>query len=259
VKVVSPRENPADSDSKAQLVQQHFSNIAARYDLANDILSFGLQRHWKRVAVDLLALKPGDAVLDVCGGTADLALVAAAKAGPGQVLVYDFNREMLEVGRAKVSQASRASGILFIQGDAEQISLKDNSVNAAIVGFGIRNLTHLKRGFQEMHRVLKPGGRMVCLEFSQPPARWFRLLYDLYSHTAIPLVGKILAGSWEAYTYLTGSIRAFPAPTELSAILESIGFTQVTYHPLTQGIAVIHRGVKIEGRKGEKAKRRKVF
>lgn len=240
----SPREKPAGSDSKAQLVQQHFSNIAARYDLANDILSFGLQRHWKRVAVGLLALNPGDAVLDVCGGTADLALLAARHAGAGRAVVYDFNREMLAVGREKLKGAPLSPQIFWIQGDAENISLKSGSVDAAIVGFGIRNLTHIQRGFAEMHRVLKPGGRMVCLEFSQPPARWFRVLYDLYSHTAIPLVGKILAGSWEAYTYLTGSIRAFPGPAELSAILESIGFTQVTYYPLTQGIAVIHRGFK---------------
>jgi demethylmenaquinone methyltransferase/2-methoxy-6-polyprenyl-1,4-benzoquinol methylase len=238
-------DHPRRPEGKSRLVQRHFSTIAARYDLANDILSFGLQRQWKRLAVRLLAPKPGEVVLDVCGGTADLALLSAAAMGPsGRVLVYDFNREMLETGRGKVSRVSWGSRLAFIQGDAEAIALGDRSVDAAIVGFGIRNLTHLKRGFQEMHRVLKPGGRMVCLEFSQPPARWFRLLYDLYSHTAIPLVGRILAGSWEAYTYLTGSIREFPGPAELSTVIQKIGFTEVTHRPLTQGIAVIHRGVK---------------
>jgi demethylmenaquinone methyltransferase/2-methoxy-6-polyprenyl-1,4-benzoquinol methylase len=243
--VLPSGENPADSSAKARLVQQHFSAIAARYDLANDILSFGLQRRWKRVALRMLALKPGDVVLDVCGGTADLALLAVRPAGPsGRAIVYDFNREMLAIGRGKVREAGLSHRIAWIQGDAEKISLKSETVDAVIVGFGIRNLTHLEKGFQEMHRVLKPGGRMVCLEFSRPPARWFSCLYDLYSFAIIPLVGRVLAGSWEAYTYLTGSIRAFPSPSALSEILEEIGFTQVTCRPLTQGIAVIHRGVK---------------
>lgn len=237
--------NPDAPEGKSRLVQRYFSAIASRYDLANDILSFGLQRQWKRLAVRLLNPRPGEVVLDVCGGTADLALLAAAAMGSrGRVLVYDFNREMLETGRGKGSQDPNGNRLAFIQGDAEAVSLKDNSVNAAIVGFGIRNLTDLKRGFQEMHRVLKPGGCMVCLEFSQPPARWFRLLYDLYSHAAIPLVGRILAGSWEAYTYLTGSIREFPGPAELAAIIRKTGFTEVTCRPLTGGIAVIHQAVK---------------
>lgn len=241
----SLKATPPNAGSKARLVQRHFSAIAGRYDLANDILSFGLQRRWKQAAVRLLNLKPGDVVLDVCGGTADLALLAARQVGgAGQAVVYDFNREMLAVGQEKVRRSAVNPRIRWIQGDAESLSLKSGSVDAAIVGFGIRNLTHLERGFQEMHRVLKPGGRMVCLEFSQPPARWFRVLYDLYSWAAIPLVGKLLAGSWEAYTYLTGSIRAFPSPSTLLRVLEEFGFRQVTCRPLTRGIAVIHRGVK---------------
>ena len=238
-------DHPDKLPSKARLVQQHFSNIAARYDLANDILSFGLQRAWKRLAVRMLELVPGEVVLDVCGGTADLArLAVATMGGTGQALVYDFNRDMLAVGRNKAKKSPRASHLTWIQGDAENLALKSGSADAAIVGFGVRNLTHWQRGFTEMHRVLKPGGRMVCLEFSQPPARWFRLLYDLYSFTVIPLVGKILAGSWEAYSYLATSIRAFPSPEELVGVLEAIGFTQVTCRRLTQGIAFIHRGIK---------------
>jgi demethylmenaquinone methyltransferase / 2-methoxy-6-polyprenyl-1,4-benzoquinol methylase len=236
---------PDGLSAKARLVQRHFSAIAAKYDLANDILSFGLQRGWKRTAVRLLELKPGDAVLDVCGGTADLSLLAAGPAGPaGRLLVYDFNREMLDVGRGKAARTAGGDRIFFIQGDAEEIALPDGSVDAAIVGFGIRNLSRLEKGLQEMHRVLKPGGRLVCLEFSQPPVRWFRRLYDLYSGAAIPLVGKLLAGSREAYAYLTTSIRAFPSPEVLVEILQEIGFSQVTHRPLTQGIAVIHRGIR---------------
>jgi demethylmenaquinone methyltransferase / 2-methoxy-6-polyprenyl-1,4-benzoquinol methylase len=232
--------------AKSRLVQRHFSAIAARYDLANDILSFGLQRGWKRAAVRRLELEPGDIVLDVCGGTADLALLAAGPVGlAGRLLVYDFNREMLDVGRGKAAVAAGGDRLFFIQGDAEAIALPDRSVDAAIVGFGIRNLSRLEKGFKEMHRVLKPGGRLVCLEFSQPSARWFRLLYDLYSGAAIPLVGKLLAGSREAYAYLTTSIRAFPSPEALARVLQEIGFSQVTYRALTQGVAVIHQGVRV--------------
>jgi demethylmenaquinone methyltransferase/2-methoxy-6-polyprenyl-1,4-benzoquinol methylase len=237
---------PPERPSKAQLVQRHFSTIAARYDLANDILSFGLQRAWKRLAVRMLGLKPGEVVLDVCGGTADLArLAVSTMGGTGRALVYDFNRDMLAVGRDKAKKSSLNPNLLWIQGDAENLSLKSGSVDAVMVGFGVRNLTRWQRGFEEMHRVLKPGGRLVCLEFSQPPARWFRLLYDLYSFAFIPVVGKILAGSWEAYSYLATSIRAFPSPQELVRVLEHIGFSQVACRPLTQGVAVIHRSVKV--------------
>jgi demethylmenaquinone methyltransferase / 2-methoxy-6-polyprenyl-1,4-benzoquinol methylase len=236
---------PYTLPSKAQLVQRHFSNIASRYDLANDILSFGLQRAWKRLAVKLLNLSPGEVVLDVCGGTADLARLAVSiMGGTGWALVYDFNRDMLAVGRDKVKESPLNSNLTWIQGDAENLALKSGAVDAAIVGFGVRNLTRWERGFEEMHRVLKPGGRMVCLEFSQPPARWFRLLYDLYSFTFIPVVGKLLAGSWEAFSYLATSIRTFPSPAQLVKVLENIGFTKVTCRPFTQGIAVVHRGVK---------------
>ncbi|MBW1991801.1 MAG: bifunctional demethylmenaquinone methyltransferase/2-methoxy-6-polyprenyl-1,4-benzoquinol methylase UbiE [Deltaproteobacteria bacterium] len=227
------------------MVARHFSAIATRYDLANDVLSLGLQRRWKRTATALLDLRPGDLVLDVCGGTADLALLAAPRVAPdGLALVYDFNPNMLAVGRAKALRHPHGREVAFLQGDAQEMALRDNCLDAAIVGFGLRNLTRLQQGLKEMHRVLKPGGRLVILEFSQPPARWFRLLYDLYSHTVIPLVGKILAGSREAYTYLTTSIRHFPTPEELTATLEETGFSQITCHPLTQGIAMIHRGVK---------------
>lgn len=238
-------DHPYEAPSKARLVQRHFSDIAARYDLANDILSFGLQRAWKRLAVRMLELKPKEVVLDVCGGTADLARLAVAAMGAtGRALVYDFNRDMLAVGRDKVKESPLTPNLAWIQGDAENLALKSGSVDGAIVGFGVRNLTHWERGFAEMHRVLRPGGRMVCLEFSQPPAPWFRLLYDLYSFTFIPVVGKVLAGSWEAYSYLATSIRAFPSPGELVRVLEGLGFSRVTCHPLTQGIAVIHRGIR---------------
>lgn len=235
---------------KGLLVRQHFTTVAARYDLMNTLLSFGLHHLWKRTAIRMLNLKAGDLVLDVCGGTADLALLAARAIGHrGRVLVYDINRAMLEAGRPKVARSPLAERIFYLQGDAERLPCPDNHFDAAMVGFGIRNLTHPDAGFREMHRVLKPGGRLMCLEFSQPTWAWFRWLYDQYSFYFMPLAGRLMVGSGQAYTYLPESIRMFALPEELKALLEEIGFSRVRYRRLTNGIAAVHIGVKslVEG------------
>jgi len=226
---------------KKSLVQGHFDTVAARYDLTNNLLSFGLQQVWKRKAVAWLGLTRGERVLDACGGTADLGLLAAGPVGPeGRTIIYDFNRAMLAVGRDKIEPAGTAATMSLVQGDVEQIALQDQTFDAALVGFGIRNLAAMEAGLQELHRVLKPGGRLLILEFSQPTNTWFRALYDLYSFTVMPLVGKIIMGSWEAYTYLPESIRLFASPDELGAILERVGFSRVDYHRLSNGIAVMY-------------------
>lgn len=231
--------------AKGLLVGKHFHTVARRYDLMNTLLSFGLHHLWKRTAVKMLGLKAGDLVLDVCGGTADLALLAARMVGSrGRVLVYDINRAMLNAGRPKVARSPLAGRILYLQGDAERLSCPDNLFDAAMVGFGIRNLTHPDAGFGEMHRVLKPGGRLMCLEFSQPTWAWFRWLYDQYSFYFMPLAGKVMAGSRQAYTYLPQSIRRFAQPGDLRAVLEEIGFSQVRFRRLSNGIAAVHVGVK---------------
>jgi len=230
---------------KGQLVHRHFDTVARKYDLMNTLLSFGLHHLWKWTAVRRLGLKPGDRVIDVCGGTADLALLAARAVGPqGRVMVYDINRAMMEAGLPKVVYSTLAPRIRFVQGDAERLACPDAVFDAALVGFGIRNLTHPEVGFKEMHRVLKPGGKLMCLEFSQPVTPWFRRLYDFYSFKIMPAVGKFMVGSWQAYTYLPESIRIFSRPEELSGVLEGLGFTRVSYRRLTNGIAVIHLGVK---------------
>jgi demethylmenaquinone methyltransferase/2-methoxy-6-polyprenyl-1,4-benzoquinol methylase len=233
------------AQDKVKLVQKHFDSIARKYDFMNTLLSFGLHYLWKRTAVKMIGLKQGSQVLDVCGGTADLAILAARYVGAeGKVIVYDFNQAMMEAGKSKVHKALLDGRIRYVQGDAEQISFPEGSFDAAMVGFGIRNLTHKEKGFAEMYRVLKPGGTLMCLEFSRPANPLFRLLYDTYSFYIMPFIGQLLTGSRTAYTYLPESIRLFPQPAELIAILRNAGFSSVTWRRLTNGIAVVHVGVK---------------
>jgi demethylmenaquinone methyltransferase/2-methoxy-6-polyprenyl-1,4-benzoquinol methylase len=230
-------------DEKVKWVMRHFNTVARKYDLMNTLLSFGIHHLWKRVAVRMLKLKVGDWVIDVCGGTGDLSVLAARAVGSsGQVVLYDINRKMMETGRPRVDKSPLKETITYVQGNAERISFSDQRFDVALIGFGIRNLTHMEEGFKEIHRVLKPGGKLMCLEFSRPTAPFFRWLYDMYSFHIMPYLGWLIVGSKRAYTYLPESIRLFPLPEELSAILENTGFSQVTYRRLTNGIAVIHLG-----------------
>lgn len=228
-----------------QWVRRHFDSIAYKYDYMNTLLSFGVHYQWKRIAVGMMGLGAGDRVLDVCGGTGDLSRMAAERVAPtGSVVLYDINWEMMAAGRPKTAESQHAGRIRHVQGDAENMSFPDETFDAAIVSFGIRNLTHFQRGFAEMHRVLKKGGVFMCLEFSEPVTPWFRCLYDFYSFHLMPIVGKILANCGPAYCYLPESIRLFPGADELKAILEKTGFCDVRYRRLTNGIAVAHVGKK---------------
>lgn len=232
-------------DEKARYVLEHFNTVARRYDLMNTLLSFGIHHLWKRTAVKMLELNPGDCVLDVCGGTGDLSILAGrAVELSGQVIVYDINRAMLDVGRHKLNGRKRAKRIRFIQGDAQHLSFSDGHFDAAMVGFGIRNVPRMDQALREMYRVLKPGGKMLCLEFSKPTAPLFRILYDVYSFYIMPLLGEIIVGSRKAYTHLPESIRTFALPEELTAMMGRAGFSQVTTRKLTNGIAVIHVATK---------------
>jgi demethylmenaquinone methyltransferase/2-methoxy-6-polyprenyl-1,4-benzoquinol methylase len=232
-------------DEKAARVLTHFNSIAKHYDFMNTLLSFGIHHLWKRLAVKKMELTPGSRVLDVCGGTGDLSILAAKHIGPaGHVTVYDINRAMMQAGMHKVAKKQIGTRISYVQGDAESISFPDADFDAAMVGFGIRNVTNMKRGFSEMHRVLKPGGKMMCLEFSKPTFMPFRWLYDIYSFYIMPFLGEMIAGSRTAYTHLPETIRMWPLPDELTEILKDIGFSDVSHHKLTNGIAVIHLAVK---------------
>ena len=233
------------ADEKAQKVRRHFDRVARRYDLMNTLLSFGIHYPWKRLSIRILNLKPGDRVLDVCGGTGDLSMMAGRYVKKsGLVVDYDINREMMLVGRDKFNGKAFSHWIRFVQGDAEKISFPDDSFDAALVGFGIRNVTRIEQGFEEMHRVLKPGGQLMCLEFSKPVNPLFRRLYDIYSFTVMPLLGRLIVGTGQPYACLSETIRMFPLPEELATILKRIGFIDVRYRRLTNGIAVIHHGIK---------------
>lgn len=230
---------------KAERVVKHFDSVADVYDFMNTLLSFGIHHAWKRASVRMLDLQGGERVLDVCGGTGDLAILAARKLGPrGQVVIYDINRAMIEAGMHKVEGRTLGAPIRHVQGNAEVIAFPDRSFDAAMVGFGIRNVVRMRRGFAEMHRVLRPGGRLLCLEFSRPTWPVFRWLYDLYSFCIMPFLGELIAGSRKAYTHLPESIRTFPLPHELADMLRQVGFRRVDYCSFTNGIAVAHLAVK---------------
>jgi demethylmenaquinone methyltransferase/2-methoxy-6-polyprenyl-1,4-benzoquinol methylase len=230
---------------KAGYVRRHFNSVVGTYDFMNTLLSLGIHHLWKRAAVRSLGLTAGERVIDVCGGTADLSLLAARAVGPlGRVVLTDINRAMIAVGAAKVGRAALSRRIVAVQGDAESLPFPAESFDAAIVGFGIRNLTRMERGMAEMHRVLRPGGRMTCLECSLPVSLWFGPLYNFYSFRIMPLAGKWLAGNREAYLHLPESIKRFPPPERIAALFGEAGFSAVAYRRLTKGIAVIYTGIK---------------
>jgi demethylmenaquinone methyltransferase/2-methoxy-6-polyprenyl-1,4-benzoquinol methylase len=237
------RKVPADQ--KGKLVRRHFDTVAKRYDLMNTLLSFGIHHLWKRTAIRMSGVSPGDLVIDVCGGTGDLSILAAGAGAPSsRIILYDINRAMMEMGRPKVAGSGFEENITCVQGDAEHISFPDGIFDIAMVGFGIRNLTNMEIGLREMHRVLRPGGTLLCLEFSKPTSRMFRWLYDFYSFYIMPLLGGLIAGSIKAYTHLPESIRMFSLPSELSGMLEGIGFVEIQDRSLTNGIATLHLAKK---------------
>jgi len=226
---------------KRRLVNRQFDPIARRYDLADALLSFGLHFYWKRWGIDQLDLREGEWVLDVCGGTGDLALLATARVAPiGRAFVYDFNLPMMSAGRAKAKRSHFAESILFVAGDAEELSFPDAVFDTITVGFGIRNLVHLDKGLSEMRRVLKPAGRIMILEFSLPVHKWFRRLYDFYSFKMMPLGARIICGTDGPFRYLAESIRVFDSPERVAERLRSTGFSDVRLRRLTDGIAVVY-------------------
>ena len=227
-------------------VKEVFDSVSDKYDLMNDLMSMGTHRIWKRIMLEKTGLRPGQTALDVAGGTADIAMLMADRVGDqGKVVVYDINGEMLSSGREKCLDKGFIKNIDYTQGDAELIPFDANTFHAATVGFGIRNVTHIEKAFKEMARVVKPGGRVVCLEFSRPSGALFNKLYDAYSFSLIPAVGELVTKDRDSYVYLAESIRKFPPQEELKLIMEDAGLFKVKYTNLFNGIAAIHVGYKV--------------
>lgn len=244
---MSPRSStlPAPAE-KERAVQRMFSAIARWYDLNNTVLSLGLHHRWKREAVARAQASPGQTVLDLCAGTCDLALLLAERVGPrGRVVACDLNAEMLAIGRSKVERRGRAERIACVLGNAEALQFDDASFDALTVAFGIRNVTNIPKALGEMARVLKPGGRAVCLEFSRPTTAVLRQAYDFYSFTLLPKIGTWIARDRTGvYQYLPDSIRHFPAQEAFAAMWREAGLRDVTYTNYSGGIVAIHVGVK---------------
>ncbi len=231
--------------AKAGRVRDVFASVANRYDLMNDLMSGGIHRLWKASLIDWLAPRPGLHLVDVAGGTGDIAQRVMARAGSAEIVVCDLTPDMLAVGRDRAIDSGRLDGIRWVCGDAQALPLPDRAVEAYVIAFGLRNVTDIPLALAEARRVLKPGGRFFCLEFSQVILPLLRDLYDLYSFKVLPALGAAVAKDREAYQYLVESIRRFPAQEELAEMLRHAGLEQVSYRNLSGGIAALHCGWRI--------------
>jgi demethylmenaquinone methyltransferase/2-methoxy-6-polyprenyl-1,4-benzoquinol methylase len=230
-------------EQKAPLVRGVFDSVADRYDLMNDLMSGFIHRRWKDELIAWLAPRGGQVLLDVAGGTGDIASRALKRLDPasgGGVIVCDLTEQMLSIGRSRALDDGILTGIEWVCGDAEALPIADRSVDLYTIGFGLRNVTHIERALSEARRVLKPGGRFLCLEFAPAATPWLIPLYDLYSFRILPLIGQIVTGNRDAYTYLVESIRRFPSQTALSDLIEAAGLERVRFRNLTGGIAALH-------------------
>ena len=233
---------PVDEASKASLVRGVFDSVAPKYDLMNDLMSAGMHRAWKAYTVAVADLRPGDSVLDIAAGTGDLALAFARKVGPGGTVVHtDINESMLRQGRDRLVD----SGLFLptVLCDAEALPFASGRFDLASVAFGLRNMTHKERALGEMNRVLKPGGRLLVLEFSKVVAPLAKA-YDWYSFKVLPLLGRLVAGDAQSYRYLAESIRMHPDQEALKALMKDAGFGHVDIHNLSAGVVALHVGIK---------------
>ena len=230
---------------KAKKVAAVFHSVASQYDTMNDLMSFGIHRFWKRFAIHCAHIRKGDQVLDLAGGTGDLTIQLSRLVGDeGQVLLADINASMLLCGRRRLLNRGFGDNIHYLQADAECLPLADQQVNTILIGFGLRNVTCKDVALKEMFRVLKPGGKLVVLEFSKPKRPLVQRCYDAYSFAILPTLGKWITGDSESYRYLAESIRKHPDQETLKTMLSDAGFSNSCYHNLSGGIVAVHEGYK---------------
>lgn len=230
---------------KAAKVADVFHSVAQKYDIMNDLMSMGIHRLWKRVTIEKSGVRKGQRVLDLAGGTGDLTAKFSRLVGPsGQVILSDINDSMLNVGRDKLTDLGLVDNIDYVQANAECLPFPDNHFDCITIAFGLRNVTDKDAALASMFRVLKPGGRLLVLEFSKPILPLLSKVYDTYSFRVLPFMGKLVANDAESYRYLAESIRMHPDQETLKQMMEQVGFERCDYDNLTGGIVALHRGFK---------------
>ena len=230
---------------KVKRVAEVFHSVADKYDVMNDLMSFGIHRIWKKITIEYSSVRKGQKVLDLAGGTGDLTAKFSQIVGDdGLVVLADINESMLKVGRDKLRDKGLFNNIEYVQANAEELPFADNYFDCITISFGLRNVTDKQKALQSMWRVLKPGGRLLILEFSKPQYQILNKAYDLYSFTMLPLMGKIVANNADSYRYLAESIRMHPDQKTLKKMMEDAGFVDVKYHNMTGGIVALHTGFK---------------
>ncbi|MGR3322709.1 MAG: bifunctional demethylmenaquinone methyltransferase/2-methoxy-6-polyprenyl-1,4-benzoquinol methylase UbiE [Pseudooceanicola sp.] len=232
-------------EQKAGRVRGVFGSVASKYDVMNDVMSLGIHRIWKDAMMDWLAPRPGQRLLDVAGGTGDISFRFLARAGRGHATVLDLTEPMLVEGRKRAEAARMADSLYWVVGDAMALPFADNSFDVYTISFGIRNVTRPETALAEAYRVLKPGGRLMVLEFSQIPTPGLQWAYDRYSFNLIPAMGQVIANDRDSYQYLVESIRKFPDQETFLGMVRQAGFEQAKYRNLSMGIACLHSGWKL--------------
>ncbi|MGB2065148.1 Ubiquinone/menaquinone biosynthesis C-methyltransferase UbiE [Marinomonas gallaica] len=233
------------TDKKVDAVAEVFHSVAAKYDIMNDLMSGGIHRLWKRHTISQSGVRAGQKVLDIAGGTGDLTAKFSRLVGQsGQVVLADINDSMLKVGRDKLANLGVVGNVQYVQANAEELPFPDNTFDCITIAFGLRNVTDKSKALASMQRVLKPGGRLLVLEFSKPETECVSQIYDQYSFRLLPFMGKLIANDAESYRYLAESIRMHPDQETLKGMMQEVGFERVTYQNMTGGIVALHKGFK---------------
>lgn len=235
-----------DTEEKQHLVGAVFDSVAKKYDVMNDLMSFGVHRLWKQYTINQTGVRRGQTVLDLAGGTGDLALKLSTRVGAdGTVILADINESMLSVGRDRMIDLGRIENIRYSIANAEALPFADSSFDCITIAFGLRNVTDKQAALNSMYATLRPGGRALVLEFSKPVLPLLSKAYDAYSFTALPVMGKLVAGDADSYRYLAESIRQHPDQETLKGMMETVGFERCDYHNMTGGIVALHKGFKL--------------